>query len=300
MDIGFIGLGGMGRGIAANLLKAGHRVVVWNRSQTPVHELVALGAEAAATVDETLRGTALFSMLADDAALREVLLDSGALGRAATGLVHVNLATISTALARELDGLHADNGLGYVSAPVFGRPDAAAAGTLQVLAAGREDAVDRVLPLLAAIGQKTWRLGEDPVRANALKISGNFMIAAALEAMGEAAALGQAYGVSPTELLEMLTSTLFAAPVYKNYGALIAERRYEPAGFKLRLGLKDVRLALAAGDAAQVPLPLASLLRDAMLEGLAAGDGDADWSVIARLAARRAGQPEGGERARFD
>ncbi|WP_020650864.1 NAD(P)-dependent oxidoreductase [Solimonas variicoloris] len=300
MDIGFIGLGGMGRGIAANLLKAGHRVVVWNRSQTPVHELVALGAEAAATVDETLRGTALFSMLADDAALREVLLDSGALGRAATGLVHVNLATISTALARELDERHAENGLGYVSAPVFGRPDAAAAGTLQVLAAGREDAVDRVLPLLAAIGQKTWRLGADPVRANALKISGNFMIAAALEAMGEAAALGQAYGVSPTELIEMLTGTLFAAPVYKNYGALIAERRYEPAGFKLRLGLKDVRLALAAGDAAQVPLPLASLLRDAMLEGLAAGDGDADWSVIARLAARRAGQPEGGERARFD
>ncbi|WP_028009268.1 NAD(P)-dependent oxidoreductase [Solimonas flava] len=300
MDIGFVGLGGMGRGIAANLLKAGHRVVVWNRSQTPVRELVALGAEAAATVDETLRGTALFSMLADDAALREVLLDSGALGRAATGLVHVNLATISTALARELDERHAENGLGYVSAPVFGRPDAAAAGTLQVLAAGREDAVDRVLPLLAAIGQKTWRLGEDPVRANALKISGNFMIAAALEAMGEAAALGQAYGVSPTELIEMLTGTLFAAPVYKNYGALIAERRYEPAGFKLRLGLKDVRLALAAGDAAQVPLPLASLLRDAMLEGLAAGDGDADWSVIARLAARRAGQSESGERARFD
>ncbi|MFT4047194.1 MAG: NAD(P)-dependent oxidoreductase [Solimonas sp.] len=289
MEVGFIGLGGMGRGIAANLLKAGHRVTVWNRSQTPVQELVALGAQAAAQVQDALHGGVVFSMLADDAALRAVLVDSGALDRAARGLIHANLATISTAFATELTALHEARGLAYVSAPVFGRPDVAAAGKLNIIAAGPDHALATLQPLFDAIGQKTWRLGDAAVRANAVKIAGNFMIASAIETMAEAATLAQGHGVGPMEFLEILTNTLFAAPVYKGYGAQIAEQRYEPAGFKLRLGLKDVRLALAAGDDANVPLPFASVLRDALLDAMAHGDGDRDWAALAKVAARRAG-----------
>lgn len=289
MDIGFIGLGGMGSAIAANLVAAGHRVRVWNRSPEPVRALAARGAVAAATVEETLQGEALFSMLADDAALRAVLLDGGALRRARRDLIHANLATISTALAVELTALHEAQGLAYVAAPVFGRPDAARAAKLNIVAAGRTTAIDTLQPLFDAIGQKTWRLGEQPVRANAVKIAGNFMIAAAIETMAEASTLVQAYGVSAPDFLEVLTSTLFASPVYKGYGAQIAEQRFEPPGFKLRLGLKDVRLALAAGDAEHVPLAFASILRDGLLEAIAHGDGDRDWAALAKVAARRAG-----------
>ncbi|WP_028080374.1 NAD(P)-dependent oxidoreductase [Solimonas soli] len=288
MDVGFIGLGSMGRGIAANLLAAGHRVTVWNRSQAPLQALVALGARAGAAPRDALQGKVLLSMLADDLALRETLLDGGALDAAAPGLVHANLATISTAFAAELARLHAARGLGYVSAPVFGRPNVAAAGQLNIVAAGPRAAFDALRPLFEAIGQQTWWLGDDAVRANAVKIAGNFMIAAAIETMAEATTLTRAYGVGATEFLEILTGTLFTAPVYRNYGAQIAERRYEPAGFKLRLGLKDVRLALAAGDAGNVPLPLASLLRDNLLEAMAHGDGDRDWAALAEVAARRA------------
>lgn len=228
-------------------------------------------------------------MLADDSAVRQVYLDSGALDRAPKGLIHVVMATISTALVQELVALHKDRGIGYVAAPVFGRTDVAAAGGLNIAAAGDPAAIARIQPLLDAIGQKTWRLGDDPVRANVVKIAGNFMIAAAIEAMGEAVALGRAHGIAAGDLLEVMTNSLFAAPVYKGYGGIIAEERYDPAAFKLTLGLKDVRLALAAGEAAHVPLPLASLLRDGFLEAIAHGDADRDWAALAKVAARRAG-----------
>jgi 3-hydroxyisobutyrate dehydrogenase-like beta-hydroxyacid dehydrogenase len=202
------------------------------------------------------------------------------------------MATVSVALAEELTEEHRRRGLHYVAAPVFGRPEAAAARQLHIVAAGDPDALDRTQPLLDAMGQRTWRLGAEPKQASAAKLAGNFLIAAAIESMGEAVVMAERYGVRPAALLEILGNTLFAAPVYRNYGALIAERRYEPAGFRLTLGLKDVRLALAAGESARTPMPVASLLRDHLLEAIALGDGERDWAALAEVARRHAGAPE--------
>ena len=289
MDVGFIGLGSMGRAMASNLIKAGHSLRVWNRTPAAAKDLVAAGARAVHSPGEAFAADVVITMLADDAAIREIVLDKGALDGAKAGTVHVNMATISVALAQELVAIHKQRGVPYVAAPVFGRPEAAEAAKLNILVAGDEAAVSRVQPLLDAMGQKTWPLGPEPHRANAVKLAGNLMIAAAIEAMGEATALGRAHGVSSADVLDVLTNTLFASPVYKGYGASIAANTYEPAGFKLRLGLKDVRLALQAGDAANVPLPFGSVLRDNLLAAVAQGDGEKDWSALADLAHRRAG-----------
>jgi 3-hydroxyisobutyrate dehydrogenase-like beta-hydroxyacid dehydrogenase len=289
MRIGFMGLGQMGKAIAANLLRAGHRLIVWNRSEGPVKELVALGAEAAMRPSDAARTEVLMSMLADDEALRSVLFEQGVLERAERGLVHVNLATVSVAFVRELARAHRERGIGYVAAPVFGRPDAARAAKLNVVVAGDSSSLARVEPLLQAIGERLWPVGAEPEQANVVKLAGNFMIASALETMGEAVALARGHGLEAAQLLRILTSTLFAAPVYQIYGKLIAEQRYEPASFRLSLGLKDVRLALAAGEAAHVPMPLASLVRDHFLESIACGDAERDWAAVARVPARHAG-----------
>lgn len=290
MNIGFIGLGNMGKAIAANLIKGGHQVTVWNRSPGPAQELAAAGAKPAADLKDALGAEVVFSILADDKALRGLLIDSGALAAAPKTLLHVNLATISVALAEELTELHGKLGQGYVAAPVFGRPDAAAAAKLNIVAAGPTALVDRVQPLFDLIGQKTWRMGEEPRRANAVKLAGNFMIGAAIEAMAEASALAAGYGVPAADLLDLLTNTLFASPVYKGYGGLIAADRYEPAAFKLHLGLKDLRLAIAAGEQANVPLPMASLVRDHLLSAVAVGDGEQDFAALAKVAQRQAAQ----------
>jgi 3-hydroxyisobutyrate dehydrogenase-like beta-hydroxyacid dehydrogenase len=289
MRVGFIGLGNMGSAIASNLLRAGHTLSVWNRSPAAAQELAGQGAHLAATAADAARGEVLMSMLADDAAHRAVLLDGRTLPSAARGLVLVNLATVSVALARELAAQAREHGIEYVAAPVFGRPEAAAAAKLNVVVAGPAGAIERVTPLLNAIGERVWPLGEPPERANAVKLAGNFMIASALETMGEAAALAEGYGVAPAEFLKVLTSTLFAAPVYQNYGRLIAERRYTPAGFKLPLGLKDVRLALQAAEEVHVPLAFASVLRDHFIEALATGHAEQDWAAVAEVTARHAG-----------
>ena len=289
MDIGFVGLGGMGQAMVGNLLKAGHAVRVWNRSPGPAQALAGQGAQAVSSPAEAFRGDAVISILADDAAVRAVVLESGALDAAPKGLVHINMATISPALATELAEAHEARGLSYVAAPVFGRPDAAAAAKLHIIVAGDPAAVAKVQPLLEAMGQRVWPVGDEPERANVVKIAGNFMIASAIETMGEASALVGGYGVKKAEFLDIMLNTLFAAPAYKVYGGLIAEDRYEPAGFPLRLGLKDVRLALGAGDARNVPLPFGSVLRDALLEGMAHGGSERDWSSLGEIAARRAG-----------
>jgi 3-hydroxyisobutyrate dehydrogenase-like beta-hydroxyacid dehydrogenase len=287
MDIGFIGLGAMGKAMVEALLEKGHAVAVWNRSPGPAAELAAQGAKVAATIEEALQADVVLSILAHDQAIRDALLDGGALSRARPGLVHVNLATISTAFARELVDLHAERGLGYVAAPVFGRPPVARAGGLNVLAAGAPDSVDRVLPVLEALAAKVWPMGEDPVRANAVKIAGNLMIVSAVEAMGEATALGAAHGVPAADLLDMLTSTIFAAPIYKIYGGMIAEGRYRPPGFAADLALKDVRLAQAAGDETGLSLPLADLVENG-LEALLAGEGEIpDLAALAEVSRGR-------------
>lgn len=289
MEVGFIGLGHMGKAIASNLVRAGHHLIVWNRSQGPVKELVALGAQAAARPADAARAEVLMSMLADDEILRSVLIGQGVLEAAKQGLIHVNLATISVAFARELARLHSERGIGYVAAPVFGRPEVARDARLNVVVAGESSRVAHVEPLLKAIGQRVWPVGSEPERANVVKLAGNFMIASALETMGEAAALARAHGVESATFLNILTSTLFAGPVYQGYGPLIAEQRFEPAGFRLSLGLKDVRLALHAAEAVHVPMPLASLLRDHLLEAVACGEGDRDWSAVASISLRHAG-----------
>ena len=294
MKVGFIGLGAMGSAMASNLLAAGHALTVWNRSEAAAEPLVSLGAKLARTADRAVQGDVLCSMLANDQAVREVFLDGGLLDAMDRGMVHVNHATISVALAQQLVEEHAKRGLAYVAAPVFGRPDAAAAAKLNILVAGESAAIERVRPLLDAMGSKLWPMGDAPERANVAKIAGNFMLAAAIESMAEATTLTRAHGVSAADFLEVMTNTLFAAPAYQGYGKLIAEQRFKPAGFTLPLGLKDVELALTAGSAARVPLPFAGVLRDSLLEALAAGDADMDWSALALVAARRAHLDERG------
>lgn len=289
MNIGFIGLGKMGKAIATNLIRAGHNVRVWNRSPGPVQELVAQGAQAAANPAETARAEFLLSMLANDAAVRSVILDQGVLDAASPGLVHLNLATVSVALAQEFAEIHRKRNIGYIAAPVFGRPEVAAEGKLNVVVAGDPATIVRAQPILSVIGQKTWPVGATPHSANAVKVAGNFMLASAIESMGEAVALTRAHGIGAGTFLEILTSTLFASPAYKGYGAMIAAEKYQPAGFEISLALKDIRLALAAAETHSVPMPFASVLRDNLMELIATGGADHDWSALALLAARRAG-----------
>jgi 3-hydroxyisobutyrate dehydrogenase-like beta-hydroxyacid dehydrogenase len=288
MKVGFIGLGAMGTAMASNLLAAGHTLTVWNRSEAAAAPLVSLGAKLARTVDRAAQGEVLCSMLANDQAVRDIILDSGLLDAMDPGTVHVNHATISVALAKELAEAHAKRGLEYVAAPVFGRPDVAAAGKLNILVAGKASGVEKARPLLEAMSAKLWPMGDAPERANVVKIAGNFMLATAIESMAEASALTRAYDISAADFLDVMTNTLFASPAYQGYGKLIAEQRFKPAGMKLPLGLKDVELALTAGGAAHVPLPLAGVVRDSLLEALAAGDEDVDWSALALVSARRA------------
>jgi len=289
MKIGFIGLGQMGKAIAGRLVGAGHTVRVWNRSPEPVKQLVAQGAQAAARPADVAQAEVLVTMLANDDATRSVIIDQGVLAAASPGLIHLNLATISVALAQELAALHRERNLGYVAAPVFGRPEVAAEGKLNIVAAGDPASLERVQPLLSVIGQKTWPVGDRPEGANVVKIAGNFMIASAIETMGEAVALTRAHGVSAGEFLNILTNTLFASRTYQLYGGMIAEEKYKPAGFEAPLALKDIRLALSAADERSVPMPFASVLRDGLMELISMGGSEDDWAALAKVAARRAG-----------
>ena len=288
MRIGFLGLGNMGRAMAANLLRGGHQIRAWNRSAAAAAQLSAMGADAVATPGAAFDADVVFTMLADDAALREVLIDSGLLDRLSPPLIHVNMATISVALAGELASLWALRGVAYVAAPVMGRPDAAAGARLNILAAGPNDAVEGAsLPLLALMGQKTWRFGEQAQIANAVKLTVNFMLAAAVETFGEATVLAEAHGVAPQQLFDLLTSTLFPGPVHQGYGDLIVRRRSDPAGFKAALALKDLRLALTAAETVSVPLPIGAAVRDSLTDAVAHEEGEMDLAVLGRGAARR-------------
>jgi 3-hydroxyisobutyrate dehydrogenase-like beta-hydroxyacid dehydrogenase len=289
MKVGVIGLGAMGSGLAESLLRAGHQVVVWNRSKPPLEPLRAKGARAADIPADAFAGDAVVTMLANDEAVREVVLDGDLLRHAKGGTVHVMSATISVALAKELEEVHAKERVALVCAPVLGRPDVAVRGELNVLAAGAPVARARVRPVLEAIGRKTWILGDQPHKANVAKLSANYMIAATIELLAEVFAFTEKSGLDPKIFFEMATNTLFAAPVFKTYGRLILERDFEPAKFKLKLGLKDVLLALAAGEAAEVPLPFASVLRDNFVDAIAHGAADKDWAAMSQVSFRRAG-----------
>ena len=290
MKIGFIGLGHMGSAMAANLVKAGHHVTVFNRSPEKRRKLVELGAHEAARIADACRGEAVITMLADDAALSSVALaDGGIIGSLPRGAIHVSMSTISVALARELTKAHAGAGQRFIAAPVFGRPEAAAAAKLFIVAAGEPAAVETCMPLFNALGQKTLSIGPEPAAANLVKLSGNFLLASAIEALGEAIALVSKAGVDRRAYVELLTATIFPAPAYATYGGLIAAKRFEPAAFTAALGFKDVRLALAAAESLRVPMPLGSLLHDRFLRLLAEGGESLDWSALGGLAGRDAG-----------
>lgn len=290
MNIGFIGIGRMAVGMVRNLLAAGHTVQVYNRSREKAEALVADGAEVVDSVAAAAANELVISMLADDRAIEDVVFgDTGFLAALPAGAVHVSMATISEAMGRRLTDAHATADRGYVSAPVFGRPDAASAGKLFIVAAGTPASLQHCAAAFDVMGQRTFVVGDAPVAANVVKITGNFMLASAIETLGEAFALGRKYGIDAGELLELFTSTLFSAPVYKNYGAMIAEQRYEPAGFKLNLGLKDIGLALEAAGAMSVPMPIASVVRDQCLTGIARGYADLDWAALGLVCADDAG-----------
>jgi len=290
MKVAFLGLGNMGAGMAKNLLRAGHEVTVYNRSREKAEAFAKDGARVAASPGEACRECeAAMTMLSDDAALEQVVFGEGGMaGTLPRGAVHVSNSTIGTALARRLAEAHGERGQEFVSAPVFGRPEAALAKKLVVTAAGRRETIERCRPLFEAVGRETFIAGEEPWQANAVKLCGNFMIASMIQSFGEAFATLRKAGVAP-ELFLGVMNALFASPVYANYGKMIAEERYEPAGFALKLGLKDMRLVLETAEQCTSPMPIASHLRDRLLSAAAQGQGEMDWSSVARVAARAAG-----------
>jgi 3-hydroxyisobutyrate dehydrogenase-like beta-hydroxyacid dehydrogenase len=290
MKLGFIGLGRMGAAMAANLAKAGHEVSVFNRSPGKSSSLVKLGAHEAANVAGACGGDAVVTMLADDDAASDIALgEKGLIAHLRKGAIHLSMSTISVGLSKRLAQAHARAGQRYVAAPVFGRPDAAAAAKLFIVAAGDAATIDVCQPLFRAMGQKTFPIGTEPSAANLVKLSGNFLMASAIEALGEAVALIGKAGIDRRAYIELLTSSIFNVPAYKTYGGLIAQGEFEPAAFAAPLGYKDIRLALAAAEGLRVPMPLASLLHDRFLRLFAQGGDHLDWSAIGGLAAQDAG-----------
>jgi 3-hydroxyisobutyrate dehydrogenase-like beta-hydroxyacid dehydrogenase len=284
----------MGRGMAANLVNAGYPITVYNRSAAKADALVRQGATLAPTVAEACGGDVVITMLADDAAVEDVVFgEQGVLAWLPPGAIHISSSTISVELSKRLTAAHGAAGQQYVAAPVFGRPEAAAAAKLFVIAAGAPQVLEPLAPLFDTIGQRTFVVSEQQQAANLVKLSGNFLVASVIESLGEAVALVGKVGVDPLHYIDILTSSLFSAPAYQTYGSLIARGEFEPAGFAATLGLKDIRLTLAAADELAVPLPVASLLRDRFLTLLANGGGDLDWSAIATLAGRDAGAGPG-------
>ena len=291
MKVGFIGLGNMGSAIAHNLIKAGHDLTVYNRTRSRAEPFASLGAKIAETPAEAAADReALITMLADDAAVENAIFSPGnAILAPPAGAVHISMSTISVALSRRLAESHRERQQYYLAAPVFGRPDAATAGKLFIVTAGPAEWIERCRPLFEATGQKTFMVGEEAHAANVIKLGGNFLITTVLESLGEAFAFGRKFGIDAHVFLDILTNSLFSAPVYKNYGRMIASDEFEPAGFKLPLGFKDNRLLLAAAEEAAVPMPMASLIHDRFVAAFAQGLGEADWAAIARISYRDAG-----------
>ena len=298
MKVGFVGLGHMGSAMAGNLIKAGHEVTVYNRSPARADPLVKLGARKATSVAEVCTGEAVITMLADDNAVSETVWgDHRLLAALPKGAIHVSMSTISVALSKHLAEAHLKAAQRYVAAPVFGRPEAAAAAKLFVVPAGDPKAIAACQPLFDAMGQKTMPMGTEPSAANLIKLSGHFLIAAMIESLGESIALVGKAGIDRKAYVELLTATMFPAPAYKIYGNLIAENRFEPAAFAAPLGHKDIRLTMAAAEHLRVPMPIASLLNDRFLRLLANGGEKLDWAAVGGLATADAGGQAAGEAA---
>jgi 3-hydroxyisobutyrate dehydrogenase-like beta-hydroxyacid dehydrogenase len=288
MKVGFIGLGRMGQAMAGRLVDGGHALTLYNRSREKCAELEKKGAKVASSIAEACKGQeVVITMVADDKALTEVVKEiSGAL---AAGAIHVAMGTHGVHALREVDAVHQKAGQHFVASPVLGRPEAAAAGQIGIVPAGPASAIEKLAPLNALMGRRTFVAGTKPEGAAAVKLANNMLIGCAIEAMGEAFSLVRKYGVDPSAFYEVFTDGLFSAPAYKVYGNIIAKELYDQVGFTTALGLKDTGLMLAAGLAENVPLPSLNVYRDKLLDAMANGDKDKDWAVIARAQARAAG-----------
>jgi 3-hydroxyisobutyrate dehydrogenase-like beta-hydroxyacid dehydrogenase len=290
MNVAFIGLGRMGTGMARNLLRAGHQVAVYNRRREEAERFAGEGARVAGSPADAARDAeAVLTMVSDDRAVEEVVFGARGIASAmAKDCIHVSHSTISAALARRLTAEHTRRGQRYLSAPVFGRPEAAASGKLLIVAAGSTELVDACRPLFDAIGRQTFVVGAEPWQANVAKVCGNFMIISIIEALGESYTTLRKAGVHPQAFLEIMNA-LFGSQFIANYGRTIAQEQFEPALFALRLGLKDIRLVLQAAEECAAPMPLASLVHDHLLAAVAGGLGEMDWSAMTRVLARNAG-----------
>jgi 3-hydroxyisobutyrate dehydrogenase-like beta-hydroxyacid dehydrogenase len=289
MQVGFIGLGRMGQAIAARILGGGHDLVVYNRTRSKADALAKGGAIVADDIAGACTGReVVFTMLTDDSALVEVT-EKGLVAALAKGAIHVPMGTHSVTALAELDKVHAKAGQVMVACPVLGRPDAAAAGQINLVPAGPLEAIAKLEPVFKIIGRRTFAAGTNPAGAGAVKLANNMVLGCAIEAMAEAFALVRKFGVDPAVFNEVLTDGLFAAPAYKVYGGIIARQAYDQAGFTATLGLKDANLMIAAGQAAGVPLPSLNVYRDRLLGAMAHGEADLDWAVMARDQARASG-----------
>ncbi len=289
MKVGFIGLGQMGLGMARRLLDAGHELIAYNRSHVAAGIFGNSGAAIALQPDEVLAADVVITMLADDAAVEAVWITPGLIGRMPAAGIHLNMASVSLQMGKRLTALHSETGSRYVAAPVFGRPPVAAAGGLDIVAAGAAPAIARCMPLFEALGRQTFVIGTEPWQANIVKIARNYLLATAVEGLGEALALVRKSGVDAAQFVDVITSTSFSAPAYKNYGRLMVERNFDAATFTLRLGLKDVEIALEAARETQVPLPIAGVIRAQHLGAIERGLGEKDWAALAGYLAGKAG-----------
>ena len=278
MNVGFLGHGQMGRPMVERLKGAGHRLKVYNRTRS--------SKEILEKPESVIDSEVVLTMLADDAAVRAVWLDSGLAARLPKGAIHLNMATVSMGISRQLAKIHGDR---YVAAPVFGRPPIAAQGQLDIIAAGPKAALERCQPLFQVLGKQTFVVGEEPAKANAVKIARNFLLATVIESLGEAFALVRKCGIEPQRFLEVLSSTSLGSPAYKNYGKMIVEQAWTPAQFAMPLGVKDVELALATAREAGMNLPSGELIRKNLVAAIAAGRADQDWAALAGKLAADAG-----------
>ena len=279
MKVGFIGLGQMGRGLASRLIDSGYQRVVWNRTRAVSNTVAAHGAAVANTPADTLAADVVISMLADDAAVEAVWIASGLLQKLPAATVHLNMSSVSLRMGQRLDSAHRQHGSQYVSAPVFGRPEFAARGELDIVAAGAPAAITRCEPLFKVLGRRWFNVAAEAPKANAVKVARNFLLATIIDSLGEAFALVEKAGVDPQVFFDIVTSTAMSSPAHKNYGRLMLENPENPS-FTLKLGMKDVELALQTADDLDVSLPMAELIRQHHLEAIANGYGERDWAAL--------------------
>ena len=290
-QIGFIGLGNMGQPMVKNLIKAGYKVKVYNRTPNKASEVVAAGAEQVnRPCDVVTQDGIVVTMVSNDQALEELIFGSDGIGETlGENGIHLSMSTVAPETSRKIAQFHQEKGSFYIASPVFGRPDAAAAQKLWILSSGNKEARERVKPVQESMGQHVFDLGDEPGNANVVKLGGNFMIMAAMEAMAEAFNLAEKNGMDRQTVAEVYSSTLFNCTVYNGYGSMIAKKMFEPAGFQLALGLKDCNLVLDEANSTKTPMPLANLLHNRLLSSAAKGRGNLDWSALTKMANEEAG-----------